>query len=332
MTLPYAPVPDEKLKQIIDAQQLYASYRAARTEAERYRARLSWQKVGKVEYLVSTRHDRGLRVKKSLGPRSGATEALYTAHSAQLQASTERYDELARKMERQVRLNRALRLGSVPAPVTQTLEQLENAGLGRKIITIGTNAMYAYATAASVSFDEPITATQDLDLLWDSRSKLKIASPDPKGLLGLIQKGDPSFGRMEGKVYTIMNKDGYQVDLIKRDEGFQGSEPGQVWSNEDDFWAVKVRNMDWLLSAPKFEQVVISSSGGMATMTTVDPRAFGLFKVWLSDQPDRDAAKRRRDLAQAKAVFALVEEWLPQLSLDDIKPIPERVRARARDI
>jgi len=235
-------------------------------------------------------------------------------------------------MERQIRLNRALRLGSVPSPVTKTLEQLENAGLGRKIITIGTNAMYAYATAASVSFDEPITATKDLDLLWDSRSKLKIASPDPKGLLGLIQKGDPSFGRMEGKVYTIMNKDGYQVDLIKRDEGFQDSEPGQVWSNDDDFWAVKVKNMDWLLSAPKFEQVVISSSGGMATMTTVDPRAFGLFKIWLSDQPDRDAGKRRRDLAQAKAVFTLVEEWLPQLSLDDIKPIPERVRARARDL
>ena len=43
-------------------------------------------------------------------------------------------------------------------------------------MTIGTNAMYAYACAASVTFADSIMATQDLDLLWDSRSKLRIAS------------------------------------------------------------------------------------------------------------------------------------------------------------
>ena len=154
-------------------------------------------------------------------------------------------------------------------------------------MTIGTNAMYAYACAASVTFADSIMATQDLDLLWDSRSKLRIASPDPKGLLGVIQRGDPSFMKIEGKPFTLVNNEGYQVDLIKRDEGYQHSEPGQIWANEEDFWAVKVHNMDWLLSAPRFEQIVISTNGGMATMTTVDPRAFGLFKVWLSEQNAR---------------------------------------------
>ena len=85
------------------------------------------------------------------------------------------------------------------------------------------------------------------DLLWDSRSKLRIASPDPKGLLGVIQRGDPSFMKIEGKPFTLVNNEGYQVDLIKRDEGYQHSEPGQIWANEEDFWAVKVHNMDWLL-------------------------------------------------------------------------------------
>jgi len=137
---------------------------------------------------------------------------------------------------------------------------------------------------------------------------------------------------MEDRPFTLMNNDGYQVDLIKRNEGYQNSEPGQVWANAEDFWAVKVHNMDWLLSAPKFEQVVISSSGDMATMTTVDPRAFGLFKLWLSEQSDREAGKRRRDYLQATAVLNLVEAWMPHLSLDDIKPIPEWIRARARDL
>ena len=77
-------------------------------------------------------------------------------------------------------------------------------------MTIGTNAMYAYACAASVTFADSIMATQDLDLLWDSRSKLRIASPDPKGLLGVIQRGDPSFMKIEGKPFTLVNNEGYR--------------------------------------------------------------------------------------------------------------------------
>lgn len=328
----FLEVPGEKLRQIIDAQQLHASYHSALEEGKRYQAKLSWEKSGDAEYLISTRHDHGIRQRKSHGPRSEKTEDIFRLHAERSAACHERLDSLSASLARQVKINRALRLGDVPPPVIEVLAQIETAGLARKIITIGTNAMYAYAAAASVTFADSILATRDLDLLWDSRSRLKIASPDPKGLLGLIQRADASFGKMAGKPFTLMNSEGYQVDLIKRDEGYKRLEPGQLWENAEDFWAVKARNMDWLLSAPKFEQMVIGSNGGMTTMMTVDPRAFGLFKLWLSEQPDRDTGKRRRDLAQAMAVFKLVEQWLPHLSLDDIKPIPERIRALAREL
>jgi hypothetical protein len=330
--VPFRELPEEKLKQIIDAQQIYNSYRSAFEDAKKYQGRLHWEKSGGSEYLVNVRHDHGIRQKKSLGPRSDKTEEIARIYTERSDDSRQRLEALTEQMKKQVRMNRALRLGDVPPPVIKVLVQIENAGLSKKIITIGTNALYAYAAAASVTFADSIMATQDLDLLWDSRSTLRIASPDPKGLLGIIQRGDASFAKMEGKPFTLMNNQGYQVDLIKRDEGYQHSEPGQVWDNVDDFWAVKVHNMDWLLSAPKFEQVIISASGEMATMTTVDPRAFGLFKLWLSERKERDAGKRRRDYAQAIAVFQLVEEWLPHLSFEDIKTIPERIRARARDL
>lgn len=328
----FRELPDEKLGQIIDAQQLHASYRAAFEEAKRYRAKLSWEKSSDTEYLVSTRHDHGIRQRKSHGPRSTRTEEIFRIYIERATACGERLESLSAGLARQVKINRALRLGDVPPPVVKVLTQIEAAGLARKIFTVGTNAMYAYAAAASVTFADSILATRDLDLLWDSRAKLKIASPDPKGLLGLIQRADASFGKMHGKPFTLMNREGYQIDLLKRDEGYRRLEPGQLWENAEDFWAVKVRNMDWLLSAPRFEQVIIGSNGGMATMTTVDPRAFGLFKLWLSEQTDRDSGKRRRDLAQAIAIFKLVEQWLPHLSLDDIKPIPERIRALARGL
>ncbi|CAM3603101.1 Nucleotidyltransferase [Bordetella sputigena] len=329
---PFQEVPEQKLKQIIDAQQLYSSYRSAFEDAKKYQGRLHWEKSGGTEYLINTRHDHGIRQRKSLGSRSGKTEEIARIYTEHADDARQRLDALTEEIKKQVRMNRALRLGNVPPPVIKVLAQIENAGLSKKIITIGTNALYAYAAAASVTFADSIMATQDLDLLWDSRSKLRIASPDPKGLLGIIQRSDASFTKMVDKPFTLTNNQGYQVDLVKRDEGYQDSEPGQVWENADHFWAEKVHNMDWLLSAPKFEQVIISASGEMATMTTVDPRAFGLFKLWLSERKERDAGKRRRDYAQATAVFQLVEECLPHLSFEDIKTIPERIRARARNL
>ena len=64
----------------------------------------------------------------------------------------------------------------------------------------------------------------------------------------------------------------------------------------------------------------------MAAMHTVDPRAFVLFKYWLSEQSDRDPGKARRDLRQARAVQNLVEEWMPHWSFNDLVPFPQRVR------
>jgi hypothetical protein len=74
--------------------------------------------------------------------------------------------------------------------------------------------------------------------------------------------------------------------------------------------------MDWFLSSPKFRQVVVGTNGSMAEMTTVDPRAFVFYKVWLSKKDDRDPMKKPRDLAQARAVYNLVQERLPQLSFE----------------
>jgi hypothetical protein len=100
----------------------------------------------------------------------------------------------------------------------------------------------------------------------------------------------------------------------------------QLRKVEDDFWACKIVNMDWLLSAPKFKQLVVGVNGHMAEMTTTDPRAFVLFKTYLSQKDDRDAIKKPRDLEQAKAVLSLIEERLPHLSFDQIQVFPERVK------
>jgi hypothetical protein len=321
-------VSDNLLRPIVDAEQMYASYTGAAIDAKKYAARMSWQtSISGTKYLVSVLARNGLRQKRSLGVESSETQRIYARYIKDQSEAATRLKNMEQAYEIRVRLNRAHRLGDAPAIVVSVLNEIERANLYKKLIVIGTNALFAYASAARVRPDNVISATQDLDLLWDSRSKIKIASPDPEGLLGLIKRADPSFAKVTSHGYTISNRDGYQIDLIKRNEGFDNlEEPYQPWRNDADFWAVKTKNMDWLLSAPRFSSVVIATNGRMATMNTVDPRAFVLFKYWLSEQKDRDPGKARRDLLQARALEHLIETWLPQLSFQELSAFPRRVR------
>jgi hypothetical protein len=84
--------------------------------------------------------------------------------------------------------------------------------------------------------------------------------------------------------------------------------------------------MDWLLCAPRFSQAVVGVSGGIAEMPTIDPRAFVLYKIYLSQKEDRDPVKKPRDVAQARALFKLIEERLPHLAFEKISSMPERLR------
>jgi Nucleotidyltransferase len=44
-----------------------------------------------------------------------------------------------------------------------------------------------------------------------------------------------------------------------------------------------------------------------------NPRACRAFKYWLSPSDERDPQKKSRDLAQAKAVYAVIQDRLPHL-------------------
>jgi hypothetical protein len=68
-----------------------------------------------------------------------------------------------------------------------------------------------------------------------------------------------------------------------------------------------------LLNAERCSRMVVSTSGAMARMNTVDPRAFVRVKRWLAARKDRDPLKRRKDRLQADVVDALIENYLPQL-------------------
>jgi hypothetical protein len=63
-----------------------------------------------------------------------------------------------------------------------------------------------------------------------------------------------------------------------------------------------------------------------------DPRAYAMFKLWLGQSLERNPLKKKsRDLAQAKALAALVQDKLPHLAKDwhQIRSFPADIAKQA---
>jgi hypothetical protein len=72
-------------------------------------------------------------------------------------------------------------------------------------------------------------------------------------------------------------------------------------------------DLTYLLSAPKFSQVVIGKRGIPATMVVPDPRALALHKLWLSQQENLYPHLKIRARLQAMALAELIVRYLPSI-------------------
>ncbi len=318
-------LPEDSIRQYIDAKSAFTALEQAKLRAAEFRGGMVWKTVKGKEYLVRTTTRGG---QTGLGAKDAGTDAIYEKFTTGKARAAELSSGLKQAAIKHQRLNRALRVGRTPNIIIDILLGLSEAGLSDKFTIIGTNALYAYETAAGVRLNEAHLATRDVDLLWDNRKKLSLFTQENTlagGMLGFLQGIDPSFTLRDDQLYTAVNKDGYEVDILRRMGQGSDAEPGRFSALADDFWVVKARNADWLLSAPKFSEVVVGVNGKMARMDTVDPRAFALFKLWMADQSDREPGKRIRDASQARIVVDLINSHLPQYSFDEIKVFPSAV-------
>lgn len=290
---------------------------------------MHWKKSKGREYLFRSRDRYGYG--KSLGPRTPKTEKTLADFRAGKEKAKERFSVLKGRLKEQARFCKAASIQRVPRAVTGILRVLDqNRLLGRNVSVVGNNALYAYEAAAGAFLDSPILATQDMDILWDIRSRLNLFAVDEQpgsGMLELLRKADRSFELVERQNFRAVNKDGVLVDLIK-------PEPRSVFTSErrrmgekGDLVAAEIRNLQWLESSPKLKQVVIGDDGYPAAMSCPDPRAFALHKIWLSEQPDRDPLKKNRDRHQALAVAYLVTRYLPQyrFTSPELRMFPKEV-------
>lgn len=311
----FEDIGDDARRQYIDARATFEALETAQAQAGAVRGGMYWKTQSGADYLVRTS---ARNAQKSLGPRSAATEAIYASFMQRKAAVESRVKELSAALVRHQRMNRALFVGRVPTIVIDILQTLQRSGIAEHFTVVGTHALYAYEAAAGVRVESAAVATRDVDLLWDTRKRFKLATQLKRldsSMLALLRKVDKTFELKHDQLYTAVNSSGFEVDILRREAQEQDPHPVQLTESEEDFWVVQAPNAEQLVSAARFSSVVVGTTGHMARMNTVHPLAFVAFKRWLAVRPERDPLKRSRDQLQADTVERLVDEYLPQFKI-----------------
>lgn len=305
---------DDARRQYMDAKAVFEAWETARKNVAEVRGGMYWKTQGAADYLIRTSPD---NAQKSLGLRSAETEEIFRRFAERKTRLEARVSDLQQELVRQQRMNRALFVGRAPALLVDILRVLEKADLADHFTVVGTHALYAYEAAAGVRFEPEALATRDIDLLWDTRKRIRFVTRMrilESSMIGLLQKVDRTFQLRPDQRYTAVNSRGMEVDILRREAGEGDPHPLPLTDHDEDFFAVQARRAGVLLSGPRFSALVVTPSGNMARMNTVSPLAFARFKRWLANDPARDALKVSRDRRQAELVEQLVAEYLPQLS------------------
>ncbi len=326
---------DNQRRIFIDTTQLYEAFSDIFHKNRAYRGGMHWKKAKGREYLFRSldRFGNG----KSLGPRSEQTEQMLENFRRNKQEIKQRIAIMKKRIAEQSRFCKAAAIQRVPRIVTAILRVLEQQNiLGKNVMVVGTHAMAAYEASAGIFIDSPLVATRDMDILWDTRTGLKLFGDEgvrKKGLIGILQKADRSFEAMDKRGFTAVNQKGFMVDLIKPEPRSLFDSERRRMGMEGDLMAAEIRNLQWLVSAPKFVHVVIGDDGYPASMVAPDPRAFALHKLWLAEQVDREKIKKQRDRRQGATIAAAVVQYMPEypFAASELRMFPKAVVERAKD-
>jgi hypothetical protein len=277
---------NEQARQVVDVRQVFTAWREARQEFMHgyegsYKGKMKWRPRGEKEYLYRVRGG----TETSLGVRSPETEQLKANYVAARNRLRARLSRLDKRLHEMARVNRALRLNRVPRPAAAMLRKLDDEGLiGRQLIVVGTNALFAYEARIGMQPGSDLLATREVDVLYDARRTLRFLSEEVKrdGIMGLLKSVDPSFHRSK-EPYRVANDDGYLVDLnCPEDKDLIVGKGSRIGKDAGDLLASPIRGLHWLINAPRFEETVIGEDGLPLLMVTVDPRAYALHKLWIA--------------------------------------------------
>ncbi len=248
----YLPLSDNAARQVIDSTTVFDEFARVQAQARQYAGGMYWKRQQGYQYLVKTTPDNR---QHRIGPHSPETERIFEEFSARKTQVEARLKSLKTALTDAERMNKALKAGRVPSMVVSVLQSIESVGLGEHFTVVGTHALYAYETAAGVRIVQGALATQDVDLLWDARRRVRFLSDLGRldlSMLRVLQLADPTFQRKEGQNETAINARGFEVDFLRRQPEGDDPHPFRFSDDERDLWPVQARRASVLTNAPRF--------------------------------------------------------------------------------
>jgi hypothetical protein len=303
---------ENQKRQYIDAETAFLEWRRVRAQAAEVRGSMFWREQAGRCYLIRS-SERGTQ--KSLGLQTPQTQDIFSRFMARKSETQARLASLSSVVSDHQRMNKALRVGRVPNIVVNTLAALDAVGLHDHFLVIGTHALYAYESACGLRFTPQVMATQDIDLLFDTRKRMTFFSQIKRldtSFIGALRQADKSFRVKADQKHTAINSTGFEIDVVRRMAREVDPHPLRMSSNEDDLWAVQIGSGEKILGAVRFSQMVVSTTGHMSMMNTMPPWTFIAVKQALAQALERETLKRSKDALQAALVKQLVAQHMPQ--------------------
>jgi len=317
-----AQLSDNQKVLLREASRIYHEYLDTRLKGNLFKGGMHWKKSNGKDYLFRS-YDR-FGYGKSLGPRSSETERQLLEFRQTKTQLKDELSELKRRLKSHAAICKAASIHRVPKVVAGILRYLDqHRFLGKSGMVIGTYTLYAYEAASGVFLKETM-----LDNQIPPKLTLYFQKPIARnGFLNMLRKTDHSFEMSSSRGFRAVNRNGHIIELIRPGRSHKISpniiEPDTI----EDLDTRSVPDLKWLLTGTIFSQVVIDTDGNPARMAVPDPRGFTVHKLWLSEQPNRELKRKKRDRIQGRAVARLIVQYLAgyRFTITELRMLPEDV-------
>ena len=309
---------DAQIKQRVNMKMLYETYIDTLNNYNlSFRYKMFWQKHKDGYELLVKQHLKSAK-REYLGRRDAQTQEIRIELENAKEKVKTKLSTLKSKIKREEKLNKLEGVARAPKELVSIFRKINELGLDKKVIAIGTNSLYAYEARAGVVIEQEHLATRDIDLLNKKEKGISFIFSEimtGKSALELLTSIDSSFVKSEKVPYRFINNDGVWVELINpiSDSVTQESFKDNLFN---DVIPLAMKGMQWLENSRLFKELIIGENGKCAFLTTVHPVEYAIYKNWLSAQEDRDYLKHSRDLQQSRLVTALITEHMPQIELE----------------
>lgn len=243
--------------------------------------------------------------------------------------------EMARRQERRRLVSTLRRL--IPGPTAtlgKVLDAVAHAGLFRRgAVLVGTAAYQCYPPLLGAILPSATVMTQDADLATaDLALDGEIAGDS---MIAILQKADASFAALPGldpkaPPARFRNAESFVVDLLTPQRRRSDRNPMPLKALAAG--AVPLQHLDWLIEEPV---PAVALHGAGVAVSLPRPARFAVHKLFLAQKRGaHEAAKSRKDLAQAAALVTALREAAPfelQDALDEARALGRDGWARPID-